>query len=213
MTIILMTAAGTLSACWSDKAGCDLWAHKLQIGEDPATAVRQLAESKCVGQRKLLLDHLDDAGLRADALAALIALERSPEAEQAVVASIAHPETVAAAAKQAGEWQLAAAEPAIRAALDDAALATHREELLQAGLAVAPAQTWVATAVATLGDEHAPAATLDGAFTLLAAVDWSGVPPDARAAVVSALAALLSRPAGAVTPERRAAALKELARV
>ncbi|PJA41955.1 MAG: hypothetical protein CO182_05340, partial [Lysobacterales bacterium CG_4_9_14_3_um_filter_62_6] len=112
MTFLLMMALGVAGSwgCWGERGSCDLWAGKLSAGQEATVAVKQLADSHCVAQRGLLLAHLGDQDLGSDVLAALVALGRSPEAEQAVVAALGKPETVVVAAQQVAAWKLAAAE-------------------------------------------------------------------------------------------------------
>ncbi|TNF36427.1 MAG: hypothetical protein EP329_05255, partial [Deltaproteobacteria bacterium] len=109
----VLIAATFLGGCWEDRGPCDLWAAKLRQGLEPTTAVEQLGANRCVAQRALLVAHLDDPGLGADAFAALVALGRSPEAEEAVVRMLGRPEAVGVAAKQAAAWGLVAAEAPI----------------------------------------------------------------------------------------------------
>lgn len=206
-------AALFLSGCWADRGSCELWAAKLRQGLEATTAIDQLGTSGCVGQRALLLAHLDDPGLGADALAALVALGRSPEAEQAVIRSLSRPETVVVAAQQAGTWQLAAAEAPIRAALIDDTLASHHAELYAAALAVAPADRWLDAVAHELARPNGDQASVAKAFEALAAVDWARAPEEARGPLVEVLADLLSRPAGSVPVDRLALIARELARI
>jgi|GEM_PF-2122474 len=206
-------AAIFLAGCWEDRGPCDLWAAKLRQGLEPNTAIEQLGANGCVAQRALLAARLDDPKLGADAFASLVALGRSPEAEAAVLTMLGRPETVGVAATQAAAWELAGAEAPIRAALADPALVTHHLELYDAALAVAPAHRWIDAATAELVSPHVTVETADKALAVLSAVDWKAAPVEARGPVVDALADLLSRPAGAIPPERLAIVARELARV
>ena len=202
-----------LGGCWADRGSCDLWAAKLRQGLEATTAVDQLAANGCVGQRDLLLAHLDDPGLGADALGALITLGQSPESEQAVLRMLARPETVSVAAQQAKAWKLAAAEAPIRAALADDALASHHAELYAAAVAVAPADRWLDAVAHELAALHGQKESVTKAFEVLVAVDWGTAPAAARGPVVEVLADLLSRPEGSVPAERLETIARELARV
>lgn len=205
---VALLAGALLAGCWEDRGSCELWVGKLERGEEAAVAVHQLADNRCVGARALLLSRMGDANLGTDVLAALIGLGQSPEAEAAVRAALGKGETAAAAAAQVVTWKLASAEPELRAALADQALAMHHPTLLDAALAIAPAGRWVGTLTRELGDAGP---TMERALAALATVDWSGVPEPERADAALALADLASR--DGVDPARARAALHELGRL
>lgn len=197
-----------LSGCWEERDPCTHWAGKLAQGLEPQVAVKQLADHHCVGARPVLLAHLDDPGVGADVFATLVGLGRSLESEAAVRRALKHPEMAAEAARVATEWKLAAAEPELRAAVADPALVRHRDRLLAALLAVAPAERSVASLAPQLADSGA---MMERALEALTKVEWQGVPASERAAIARALMALAAR--AGLSPERVGVALRELGRI
>ena len=201
------------SGCWEDRGQCELWAGKLRAGKEAAVAVEELGKNGCWPHRGLLLEHLGDANLGPDVLAALVALGRGPEAEAAVARALARPETAEAAARQVVAWHLASAEGAVRAALADPTLTAHHGALLEAGLALAPAARWLDGVTRGLAAARGNDAAVDRALAALAQVDWAGVAPASVAPVAAALAELATRPPGAAPAGQVAAAARELARL
>ncbi len=209
LVLILMSGG-----CWGDRNPCELWAGKLARGEEIAPSIRELQLGKCVESRTLLLAHLGDPGFEDDILVALIALGRSPEAETAVKRALAIPATSEAAAAQVVSWSLSEAEPELRTALADEALAHSRPALLEAALAVSPPEKWSAELVRALGDTtNTTAPLVDRALAALAALDLRNTTPTAREAAIDALAELVTQPAGVVPKARAGAALAAMAKV
>jgi hypothetical protein len=201
-----MALSGGTACGWEQPSGCAYWVGKLRRGEEAQIAMARAAAAGCVDARPLLLERLDDPTLGGDALAALIALGPSEQAETALRRSLAVVARVAVAAEQVQQWKLAAATPELAAALADRALVAHRHELLQAALTVAPPDQLVGAlrAVATTPSEAAPVRR--AALEALARADWTKAGDDsARAA--AALAEL------AVDPDLGDLAVTALARL
>ncbi|MEZ4268560.1 MAG: hypothetical protein R3F39_19515 [Myxococcota bacterium] len=158
---------------WDEPTGCAYWVGKLHRGEDAQIALARAAEAACVEARPLMLARLDDPSLGGDALAALIALGRSSEAETAVRRSLGDPARVAAAAAQVEEWKLAEAAPELVTALAEPKLASHRAKVLQAALAVVEPSALADALVALARAESEAATVRETAVEALGRVDWA----------------------------------------
>ena len=92
---------------------CSFWSPRVSSDAEAELAMARVAAHHCVEARDQVLGRLADPALRADALETLVALGRTPETEQAVVAALAWPETVARAASLVLRWRLRGAEVAL----------------------------------------------------------------------------------------------------
>jgi hypothetical protein len=202
----VVVLSGWAGCGWEEPTGCAYWVGKLRRGEDVQIAMARAAQGACVEARPLMLKRLEDPGLGGDALAALIALGRSDEAEEAVRRSLGDAARVALAAKQVEAWELAEASAELAAALAEPKLASHRGELLQAALAVTEPDAVAGPLVRLATTAGEAAAVRKTAIEALGRVDWAKAGEDVQKSA-AALAEL------AVDPELGDAALAAVGRL
>lgn len=174
LALLLAVSAGVASGCgWEEPSGCEWWVGKLKRGEEVQVAIARVTEGACTDARPALAGLAADPHLGGDALAALIALGRTPESEDAVRKALARPGQAAAAAAQVEAWKLSAALPELRAALADETLAPQRGILLKAALAVTSPDALAGVLLELAAAPSADPATRELALDALTRVDWS----------------------------------------
>ncbi len=189
-----------------EPGGCAYWIERLDDPSEAQVAIEAVVEQQCADARASLLAALPSSAVPDDVIQALVALGRSPEAEQAVIFGLALPSARSECAANVARWELAAAREPLEALLFTGP--DHVEALLVAALAVGSAAEW-APALTELV-ERGPLPSVTPALEAFGDMDWSDVSDPTPA--VRALARLASGVRADVTPAERTLALVALRR-